>query len=123
MRAYASVRPVEGAWCAGKGIVYVNTKVLDNAFDVRYQRDPSTGEGTLVYTTRIDIGGLVGGLESLFFNFEGKHYEFFDIELMGWKRHRKGLASYTYYIVFKRMRQVPMHVFTREREVSAGAVE
>ena len=131
MLVCASVRPVARVSCARKGIAYVNTRALDGAIDVRYQKDPTTGSGALVYSTRIEIGGMVSALESLFFNYQGKHYEFFDIELMGWKRYnkkeegkgRKRGGVYVYYISFERMRQVPMHVFDREREVSAGAVD
>lgn len=88
--------------------------LLDEAFDVRYQKNPESTNGVLLYMHRIDVGGLMGELEDLYFNFENTHYEFFDIEIVGWKKEK---AAYTYYIQFKKMR------YTRQKDmkVAVGA--
>lgn len=103
----------------------MKTIALDRACDVRYQKDPSTGEGTLLYSTEIDVGGMISSLPSLFFNYENRHYEFFDIELTGWKRYR-AKNCYVYYIAFKKMRHLPIYVYEkekREKEVGASAMD
>jgi len=84
--------------------------LLDDAFDVRYQKKPDESNGVLLYMHRIDVGGLIGDLEDLFFNYEGTHYEFFDIEIVGWKKEH---SAFIYYIQFKRMR------YTREKAQKA----
>lgn len=99
--------------------------MLDKACDVRYQKDPETGAGALIYSTEIDVGGMIASLPSLFFNYEGRHYEFFNIELNGWKRYKEK-NRYVYYISFNKMRQLPVYIYEREqkkKEVSASAMD
>lgn len=76
--------------------------LLDQAIDVRYQKNPDGSDGMLIYSSRVDIGGLVGELNDLFFSYEEIHYEFFEIDLVGWRKYKSG--AFTYYIEFQRMK-------------------
>jgi len=79
--------------------------LLDNAIDMRYQKNPEGTDGVLVYISRIDVGGMIRDLNELFFNYEHVHYEFFDIEMVGWRKHKaEGHVYFIYYIEFQRMR-------------------
>lgn len=89
-------------------------ELLDEAFDVRYQKNPDNSNGVLLYMHRIDVGGLIGDLEDLFFNYEDTHYEFFDIEIVGWKKEH---SAYIYYIQFKKMRYAREKVGKSSNEV------
>lgn len=74
---------------------------FDNPLDLRYLRRYNDASGILLYTAKIDVGRLLGERESFSCLYEGRRYEFGDIDIVGFKRYGE---IYTYYIDFKEVR-------------------
>lgn len=74
---------------------------FDNPLDLRFVKRYNDASGILLYTVRVDVGGLLSREDHFSCVYEGREYTFDGIDIVGFKRYKE---TYVYYIEFMEVR-------------------